>query len=61
MTLQQQSLLQAIDSDKAKLDAARPLPAYTLASLREKLMLEWTYHSNAIKGNTDATRNEGGV
>jgi hypothetical protein len=57
MTLQQQ----AIDSDKAKLDAARPLPAYTLASLREKLMLEWTYHSNAIEGNTDATRNEGGA
>jgi Fic family protein len=25
---------------------------HTLASLREKLMLEWTYHSNAIEGNT---------
>jgi len=52
MTLQRQPLLQAIDADKAKLDAARPLPANTLASLREKLMLEWTYHSNAIEGNT---------
>ncbi|MCG5075474.1 Fic family protein [Paraburkholderia tagetis] len=46
------ALLAAIDADKAKLDAARPLPPHTLASLREKLMLEWTYHSNAIEGNT---------
>ncbi|MBY4725861.1 MULTISPECIES: Fic family protein [Burkholderia] len=45
-------LLEAVDADKAKLDAARPLPPHTLASLREKLMLEWTYHSNAIEGNT---------
>lgn len=44
--------LAAIDADKAKLDAARPLPPHTLTSLREKLMLEWTYHSNAIEGNT---------
>lgn len=34
------------------LDAARPLPPYTVASVREKLVLEWTYHSNAIEGNT---------
>lgn len=37
---------------KARLDAMRPLPAHTLASLREALALEWTYHSNAIEGNT---------
>lgn len=47
-----QNLLKAVEDDKAKLDAARPLPPHTLASLREKLMLEWTYHSNAIEGNT---------
>lgn len=46
------ALLGAIDVDKATLDAARPLPPYTVASLREKLMLDWTYHSNAIEGNT---------
>lgn len=46
------SLLQAIDADKARLDAARPLPVYTLESLREKMVLEWTYNSNAIEGNT---------
>ncbi|UIN21509.1 Fic family protein [Herbaspirillum frisingense] len=41
-----------IDADRARLDAARPLPPHTVASLRDKLMLEWTYHSNAIEGNT---------
>lgn len=45
-------LLEAVDADKARLDAARPLPPYSLASLREQLTLEWTYHSNAIEGNT---------
>lgn len=45
-------LLNTIDADKATLDAARPLPLHTVASLRDKLMLEWTYHSNAIEGNT---------
>ena len=52
MTVQPTALLDAIDDDKAKLDAARPLPKHSLATLREKLALEWTYHSNAIEGNT---------
>jgi Fic family protein len=52
MTLPPTALIETIDAEKAKLDAARPLPPHTLASLREKLMLEWTYHSNAIEGNT---------
>ena len=34
-----------------------PLPKYTLISLREKLMLEWIYNTNAIEGNT-LTMNE---
>jgi Fic family protein len=42
----------ALDALKARLDAARPLPPHTLASLREQLALEWTYHSNAIEGNS---------
>lgn len=46
------SKLQMIDAAKAKLDRQRPLPPNTVASLREKMMLEWTYHSNAIEGNT---------
>lgn len=47
-----QLLLTKVDTLKAALDAARPLPSHTVASLREKLALEWTYHSNAIEGNT---------
>lgn len=46
------SLFKSINEKKARLDAERPLPEYTLKSLREKLLLEWTYNSNAIEGNT---------
>jgi Fic family protein len=56
MVVSLERLLSAVDADKAQLDAARPLPSHTLASLREKLMLEWTYHSNAIEGNTLSLR-----
>ena len=52
MAAQLDTLLQTIDAKKAQLDALRPLPPHTLASLREKLTLDWTYHSNAIEGNT---------
>ncbi|WP_249870831.1 Fic family protein [Oceanobacillus saliphilus] len=45
-------MFKQIDQKKATLDAKRPLPKYTLRSLREKLLLEWTFHSNAIEGNT---------
>lgn len=44
--------LEIIMMKKLKLDALRPLPKYTLKNLREKLLLEWTYNSNAIEGNT---------
>lgn len=46
------SKIEFINKQKAALDAARPLPTHTVASLREKLALDWTYHSNAIEGNT---------
>jgi Fic family protein len=52
MTLPPTASFEAIDNDKSTLDAARPLPKHSLATLREKLALEWTYHSNAIEGNT---------
>ena len=45
-------LLKRVDAHKARLDALRPLPAATVASLHAKLALEWTYNSNAIEGNT---------
>lgn len=41
-----------IDEKKNLLDSKRPLPEYTLKSIREKLLLEWTYNTNAIEGNT---------
>lgn len=41
-----------IDELKTRLDNLRPLPAHTVRSLHEQQVLEWTYHSNAIEGNT---------
>jgi len=40
------------DQLKKRLDALRPLPPHTVASLHEQLVLEWTYNSNAIEGST---------
>jgi Fic family protein len=37
---------------KARLDEYRPLPREVLMNLHEDLVLRWTYHSNAIEGNT---------
>lgn len=37
---------------KTKLDAHRPLAAEIVSNLHESLVLQWTYHSNAIEGNT---------
>lgn len=52
MTADLKDVLDVVDAHKAALDAMRPLPPHTVASLRDKLSLEWTYHSNAIEGNT---------
>ena len=40
-----------IEAKKAQLDALRPLPKTALARLKERIMLEWIYNSNAIEGN----------
>ncbi|PTV96809.1 hypothetical protein C8C76_1248 [Halanaerobium saccharolyticum] len=45
-------MFDTIDQKKRKMDEKSPLPKNTLKSLREKLLLEWTYNSNAIEGNT---------
>jgi Fic family protein len=42
----------ALDALKARLDALRPLPPAAVRNLHEELVLRWTYHSNAIEGNT---------
>ena len=41
-----------LDALKAKLDEHRPLDKAVTANLHEELVLQWTYHSNAIEGNT---------
>lgn len=45
-------MFNSIDEKKRRLESKRPFPKYTLKSLRETLMLEWTYNTNAIEGNT---------
>lgn len=41
-----------IDSLKEEIDLHRPFSKNLANSLREKLIVEWTYNSNAIEGNT---------
>jgi len=41
-----------IDELKKEIDKYRPLSQNIIKSLREKLIVEWTYNSNAIEGNT---------
>jgi Fic family protein len=43
---------ESIDQKKKLLDQKRPLPLNTVSSLRKNLLIEWTYNSNAIEGNT---------
>lgn len=44
--------LDALDVQKKKIDAARPLPKGTLDSLEQKLRVEEVHYSTAIEGNT---------
>ena len=45
-------LLLKIDALKAELDTKRPLTAGEAERLREQFMVDFTYNSNAIEGNT---------
>ncbi|MFA2945145.1 MULTISPECIES: Fic family protein [Acinetobacter] len=45
-------MFEIIDDLKAKLDQHRPLSPAIVQNLHEDLILRWTYHSNAIEGNT---------
>ncbi len=47
-----ESLLAAIDRKKRELDARRPLTEGELERLTEEFVIEYTYNSNAIEGNT---------
>ncbi len=44
--------LHKLDSLKHKLDSLRPLPEHTMKCLYDQIVLEWTYNSIAIEGNT---------
>ena len=46
------SVLLRIDALKAELDSKRPLTTAEAERLREQFMVEFTYNSNAIEGNT---------
>lgn len=48
----QEKYLDRLLEKKSRLDALRPLPAAAVQNIRNSLALEWTYHSNAIEGNT---------
>lgn len=45
-------LLKRLETKKAQLDELRPLPAAAIKRLREDILVEWTYNSNAIEGST---------
>ena len=47
-----ESLLTQIDRKKVELDSRRPLTAGEFARLNEEFIVEYTYNSNAIEGNT---------
>ena len=45
-------LMEEIDSLQAQIDEKRPMKPERWLAVTEKLMMEWTYDSNAIEGNT---------
>lgn len=47
-----ESLLEMIDRKKNELDSRRPLTAGEVERLTEEFVIEYTYNSNAIEGNT---------
>src|SRR3989338_1801686 len=47
-----QNLLNRIDEGKRLINQYRPLSPAIVSRLREQLVLEWTYNSNAIEGNS---------
>ena len=47
-----ESLLDIIDHKKKELDGCRPLTEGEVARLTEEFIVEYTYNSNAIEGNT---------
>lgn len=47
-----EEIYQRILDKKKQLDSVRPIPKIAVEKLKHEFELEWTYHSNAIEGNT---------
>jgi Fic family protein len=47
-----QNLILSIEGKKRELDIRRPFPPSLVQKLNEQFIIEWTYNSNAIEGNT---------
>ena len=45
-------MFEIIDDLKKRSDQYRPLSPAIVKNLQEDLIVRWTYHSNAIEGNT---------
>ncbi|RPH57570.1 MAG: Fic family protein, partial [Chloroflexi bacterium] len=45
-------LLARIEAKKKQLDDLRPLPVASVGRLKEQILVEWIYNSNAIEGST---------
>jgi Fic family protein len=45
-------LLERLDAKKRQLDALRPLPVAVINRLKDQILVEWIYNSNAIEGST---------
>ena len=56
MLMLEPRLLARITDLKTQLDGLRPLPSTALQRLREQIIVEWTYNSNAIEGSTLSLR-----
>jgi Fic family protein len=45
-------LFKRLETKKAQLDGLRPLPVAAVNRLRDEIIIEWIYNSNAIEGST---------
>jgi Fic family protein len=52
LTNQTRKLIERIDLAKALIDKHRPLSQSIINRLHEQMVVEWTFNSNAIEGNT---------
>lgn len=58
-SIKTKALIQICDTLKSEIDSYKPLREDVWATIQDKIMVDWTYHSNAIEGST-LTRGETG-